>query len=112
MEARRRKADMNMKQWIEINSVIPLDAPTINEFADQVREWTKEFPDICEGVQILMGIECFFTYKVESDRVVVNVIPRDQIEPMLNEIGLSTHEPWSPLPGRSDRQWGKPKLAG
>jgi hypothetical protein len=57
---------------------------------------------------MLMGIECFFTYHVESDRIVATVVPRDLAEAVLNEQGLSTHEPWSPLPGRSDRRWGKP----
>jgi hypothetical protein len=75
--------------------------------------WTQEALAKKEGrgqrVRVLMGVECFFTYKVETDRIVVHVSPRDQMEALLNEHGLSTHEPWSPMPGRTDQNWGKPK---
>jgi hypothetical protein len=100
-----------MRQLVDINSAISLDPLTVDKFATEVREMTKDFPDICEGVRVLMGVECFFTCRVESDRIVVNVAPRDQAEALLNKLGLSTHEPWSPWPGRTDTAWGKPKGA-
>jgi hypothetical protein len=98
-----------MRQLVDINSAIALDPPTVDRLATEVWELTKEFPDYCEGVRVLMGVECFFTYKVETDRIVVHVSPRDQMEALLNEHELSTHEPWSPMPGRTDQNWGKPK---
>jgi hypothetical protein len=100
-----------VRKWVNINSTVPLDPPTVDKLATEVRELTKEFPEYCEGVRVLMGIECFFTYKVESDRIVVTVGPRDEAEALLNKHGLSTHEPWSSLPGRTDTAWGKPKGA-
>jgi hypothetical protein len=36
-------------------------------------------------------------------------MPRDQAEAILNEQGLSTHEEWSPLPGRTDTAYGRCK---
>jgi hypothetical protein len=100
------KHEQAMRQSISIDSTIPLDQSTVDSFSTEIRELTKEYPDYCEGVRILAGIECYFTYRVEPDRIVVTVVPRDQAEAILNEIGLSTHEPWSPLPGRTDQAWG------
>src|SRR5262249_34097573 len=64
-----------------------------------IRECLKEFPVICEGVLMLNGFEHWFTYMVRKDCVEVQLAPRDLAEDALNTIGLSTHEPGSPLPG-------------
>lgn len=95
-----------MRQWVQINSAIALDPLTVDSFSTEVRKLTKEYPEVCEGVRVFMGVECWFVYRVESDRIVVTIAPRDQAEAILNKQGLSTHEPWSPLPGRTDRKWG------
>jgi hypothetical protein len=62
------------------------------------------FPIGAEGVLSLDGVEHFFTYIVEPDRVEVKISPRDMAEALLNQYGLSTVEPWAPV-------WTGPKRA-
>jgi len=69
------------------------------EVEAHIVECLKEFPDVCEGVLMLNGFEHFFTYVVREDCIKATLLPRDFAEDMLNKVGLSTHEPWSPLPG-------------
>jgi hypothetical protein len=61
------------------------------------REHVKEFPDVCEGSIWLDGIEHFFTYAVKNGIAEMFVMVRADAERLLNERGLSTHEPFNPL---------------
>jgi len=65
----------------------------------RLRRCLPEFPDYCEGSLHFRGVEYFFTYVVKDDVVDVVVMPRDKAEAVLNELGLSTHEEFNPLPG-------------
>jgi hypothetical protein len=47
---------------------------------------------------LLGGVDHFFAYVVRGETVELSVAPRDYAESVLNAQGLSTHEPWSPLP--------------
>jgi hypothetical protein len=64
-----------------------------------VRRCLVKFPDICEGVIMLDRVEHFFTCKVDGDFIVMNLLPRDKAEEILNKGGVSTIEPWSAWPG-------------
>jgi hypothetical protein len=75
-----------------------------------LRDTLRDTPNLAEGVITLDGIEHYYTYAVEHGVMSVNMAPRDFAEAMLNENNLSTHEPWSPLPGRHDERWGRPPL--
>lgn len=56
-------------------------------------------PEMAEGVIDFEGVQHFFTYMVEDGMVDMTIAPREDAEALLNEQGLSTHEPWSPWPG-------------
>jgi hypothetical protein len=58
----------------------------------------KEFPEACEGKIFLDGVEHFFVYVVRDGVVELKIAPRELAETILNEFGLSTHEPFNPLP--------------
>jgi hypothetical protein len=64
-----------------------------------LRKSIDKFPDVCEGVITFGGVEHFFICAVQGNVAKVCVVPRDVAEVILNDKGLSTHEPWSPLPG-------------
>jgi hypothetical protein len=57
----------------------------------------QDFPIGAEGVLSLDGVEHFFTYMAEGERVAVIIEPRHFAEALLNENGYSTIEPWSPV---------------
>jgi hypothetical protein len=61
----------------------------------------KKFPDVCEGSIWLGGVEHYFTYEVHGELVEMNLLPRTHAEKVLNQHGLSTHEPFNPLPEAS-----------
>ena len=75
-----------------------------------LEECLPKHPEFCEGVIEFEGVEHFFTYQVvkgdTGDVVELCIAPRDFTETILNLGNLSTHEPWSPWPGRRDKRWG------
>jgi hypothetical protein len=76
------------------------------QIEERVRSAIRDYPDsCCEGSITLGGIEHYYTCRTISCtgnyrwRVEFNIQPREDAEKLLNEHGLSTHEPFNPLPG-------------
>jgi hypothetical protein len=87
-----------MKLKLQYSSSVDLTRPDLQkEIQQHILDCLRDFPDICEGSIVLDGVEHFFTYmtRIEgSDQIVeVNILLRDVAEKVLNEGGLSTHEP-------------------
>jgi hypothetical protein len=70
----------------------------------RIRRCLREFPDCAEGSIVLGGVEYWFVYVVRDGATDVKVAPRDLAEALLNEAGLTTHEPFNPLPGSEHKQ--------
>jgi hypothetical protein len=86
---------------ISVNGVSPvnLGRPDLrNKIRRRIRNCLKEFPKCCEGQIELAGVDHYFVYRVDDDVVEVSLAPREVAEQVLNTIGLSTHEPFNPLP--------------
>jgi hypothetical protein len=82
-------SDLRKQSEFTRNGQGPADGPAL----------PGQVPDICEGVIMLDRIEHFFTCKVDGDFIVMNLLPGDKAEEILNKGDLSTIEPWSPWPG-------------
>jgi hypothetical protein len=68
------------------------------ELGRRVLSWLKEFPDFCEGSTRLGGEELWFVYEARGEWVEMYLMPRAEAEEVLNQNGMSTHEPFNPLP--------------
>ncbi len=90
--------------WLTCASGVDLTPRALDKLQRCVRRHLIDFPDICEGVIVLGGIEHFFTYmKLEGGEIEMFLMLRDNAEAMLNEHGQTTHEEWSPLSGSEHR---------
>jgi hypothetical protein len=87
---------------LNLTAMLPFD-PRQPAMIAQIRRLVvrclRDFPDICEGSIKLAGKDCWFSYVVrDPDTIDMNLVLRDYAESILNEHGLSTHEPFNPLP--------------
>jgi hypothetical protein len=54
--------------WFEVKSPIKqMNAQTLDQFLSEIEALTKDYPEYCEGVRILDGLECYFTYKIDGN---------------------------------------------
>jgi hypothetical protein len=93
MMMRRMELDLHYASFVELT---PKRQAKVRK---RVLSALKEFPDVCEGSIWLGGVEHYFTYKVRGELVTMHLLPRTDAEEILNQlVGLSTHEPFNPLP--------------
>ena len=80
-----------------------------HEFLEKIKEHVqsavKDYPNgVCEGSVTLGGVEHFYTCRTYPGSgsfrwfAEMYLMPREDAEKLLNEGGLSTHEPFNPLP--------------
>jgi hypothetical protein len=89
-----------MKLSLNYSSSVNPNRPEIQAAINaRVRQCLKQFPTCAEGSIWLDGIEHWFVYVVRDGVVDMHLVVREVAEQALNALGMSTHEPFNPLPG-------------
>ena len=89
-----------MNLQVNAQTYVDLTRPDLQEkIRSRIHDCLEDYPDFAEGIIFLDDVEHFFTYRVHEREQFAEVIvlPRGWAEEVLNEHGLSTDEPWSPL---------------
>ena len=88
-----------MRLELHYHSDIDLSQPAMQvEIRNHIARCLRDYPDGCEGVITLDGVEHCFMYVVHDDVVDTVIGPPDYIEQVLKERRQSTHDAASPPP--------------
>jgi hypothetical protein len=82
-----------MRLQLRYRSDIDLSQPAMQvEIRNHIARCLRDYPNGCEGVITLAGVEHCFTYVVQDDVVDTVIGPPDYIEQVLNERRKNTQE--------------------